>query len=485
MSATPSETGGPAAWQAVLFPALAGAMGWGIRGQYGHETGAMIAGVLIGLTLLLLFGRGVPVESGARAAAFGAVALGIGGSMTYGQTIGLTQDRAVVGNWEAWRWGMLGLALKGAIWSGFAGLFFGLGFGRTRTSWRAMLGLFAGMGILYLAGVWLLNSPHEPARRVLPAIYFSASWRWFPEAGAELKPRPEVWGGLLLALLGGWIWAGWIKGDALARRLTLWGMLGGVGFPLGQCLQSYHAWNPGSWAANGLSALAPRMNWWNWMETTFGLVIGACLGFGLWRERTRIGVRETPEGNEPPPLPFPLPAVLLVVHVALLLLAEFSPLRWAAVLYDPGLALALIPLVAAAGDRWWPQLILLPVTLLPIAGKTARRLVQESPAPDSAAGWLLYAVLPVAVSIAVCTRLARRPPADAAAYARPALLTTAWTYFLLNFAFFDFPWPWQAWTVRTPNALAFALCVTGLTFAALSCGRVPAKPGGIKSEGNR
>jgi hypothetical protein len=167
MSATPSETRGPAAWQAVLFPALAGAMGWGIRGQYGHETGAMIAGVLIGLTLLLLFGRGVPVETGARAAAFGAVALGIGGSMTYGQTIGLTQDRAVVGNWEAWRWGMLGLALKGAIWSGFAGLFFGLGFGRTRTSWRAMLGLFAGMGILYLAGVWLLNSPHEPARRVL------------------------------------------------------------------------------------------------------------------------------------------------------------------------------------------------------------------------------------------------------------------------------------------------------------------------------
>ena len=95
----------PPAWQAVLFPALAGAMGWGIRGQYGHETGAMIAGVLIGLTLLLLFGRGAKVEEGARAAALGAVALGIGGSMTYGQTIGLTQDRVLVGNWEAWRWG--------------------------------------------------------------------------------------------------------------------------------------------------------------------------------------------------------------------------------------------------------------------------------------------------------------------------------------------------------------------------------------------
>lgn len=466
MSKTGSDAETPAVWQAVLFPALAGAMGWGIRGQYGHETGAMIAGVLIALTLLLLFGRGVPVEAGARAAAFGAVALGIGGSMTYGQTIGLTQDRAVVGNWEAWRWGMLGLALKGAIWSGFAGLFFGLGFGRLRPGWRAMLGLFAGMGVLYLAGVWLLNSPHEPARRVLPAVYFSASWYWFPSAGAELKPRPEVWGGLLFALLGGWIWAGWIQRDALARRLTLWGMLGGLGFPLGQCLQSYHAWNPGAWAESGLAALAPRMNWWNWMETTFGLAIGACLGFGLWRERAFIGLRAEEPENSAPRLAPPLPFVLLAVHVTLLLLAEFSPLRWAAVLYDPGLVLTLIPLVAAAGDRWWPQLILLPVTLLPIAAKTARRLVQETPALDPAAGWLVYAGLPVAVSVAACVRLARRTPADAAAYARPALLTAAWTYFLLNFAFFGFPWPWQPWTVRTPNALAFTLCVAALTYAA-------------------
>ncbi|MFO0941127.1 MAG: hypothetical protein U0930_10195 [Pirellulales bacterium] len=33
-----------ALWQAILFPALAAGMGWGIRGQYGHESGAMISG---------------------------------------------------------------------------------------------------------------------------------------------------------------------------------------------------------------------------------------------------------------------------------------------------------------------------------------------------------------------------------------------------------------------------------------------------------
>jgi hypothetical protein len=41
--------------KSILLTTIAGAMGWGIRGQYGHETGAMIAGVLVSL---------VPPEAG-------------------------------------------------------------------------------------------------------------------------------------------------------------------------------------------------------------------------------------------------------------------------------------------------------------------------------------------------------------------------------------------------------------------------------------
>ena len=151
--------------------------------------------------------------------------------MTYGQTVGLTQNAAVIGNWEAWRWGMLGLAIKGAIWIGFAGLFLGMGLGGVRYSWRDILLLTLALFALYGVGRWVLNSPFDPTNKVLPRIYFSASWHWQPTAGAELKPRPEVWGGLLFALLGAWVWAGWLRGDRLARRLALWGMLGGIGFP--------------------------------------------------------------------------------------------------------------------------------------------------------------------------------------------------------------------------------------------------------------
>src|SRR6185295_5561988 len=88
-------------WQPVLLGALAGGMGWGIRGQYGHETGAMIAGLLVSLVLVFLLCPQAALLPAARAVAFGTIAIGIGGSMTYGQTVGLTQNAAVIGNWEA------------------------------------------------------------------------------------------------------------------------------------------------------------------------------------------------------------------------------------------------------------------------------------------------------------------------------------------------------------------------------------------------
>ncbi len=75
-------------WVAMLFTALAGGLGWGIRGQYGHETGAMLAGLLVALVLVYLFGYQLSSLSAARAVALATVAIGFGGSMTYGQTLG-------------------------------------------------------------------------------------------------------------------------------------------------------------------------------------------------------------------------------------------------------------------------------------------------------------------------------------------------------------------------------------------------------------
>lgn len=463
-------------WQAILFPALAGGLGWGIRGQYGHETGAMIAGVLVTLTLAVLFCPALRAEGVVRAAAFGTIAIGIGGSMTYGQTVGLTHDPELVGNGAALRWGMLGLAVKGAIWIGFAGAFLGLGLGGRRYRPLELAGVAGGLMGLCVLGIWLFNEPFDPAAKVLPRIYFSDDWRWEP--GATLKPRREVWGGLLLALLGLLAWLRWVRRDPLGPRLALWAMLGGaLGFPLGQCLQAFHAWNPAIFRSGIWVRLDPCMNWWNWMETTFGLVMGGALGLGLWLNRGRIGlpaagqdteVGRAGAGPEPGRLPLPVELGLMAVHVGLLTVAELMSVPAIEAAYDFGLVLAFLPLVAVAGGRWAPWLMLFPVTLLPIAGKSAAAALREFPGLPPAGIWLVLFVLPLVLAggaVGVLERRARsgRPAGDVV---RPGLMFAAWTYFGLNFAFFHFPWPWLSWTQRTPNALVFALCALGLTWLA-------------------
>lgn len=470
-----SSGSSPPLWQPVLLAALAGGMGWGIRGQYGHETGAMIAGLLVSLVLVFLMCPRAALLPAARAVAFGTIAIGIGGSMTYGQTIGLTQNSPLIGNWDAWRWGMLGLGIKGAIWIGFAGLFLGMGLGGIRYSWREMFGVMAGMLALYAIGAWLLNSPYDPANKILPRIYFSASWHWQPDAGPELKPRREVWGGLLFALLGAWVWAGWIRRDRLARNLALWGMLGGLGFPLGQCLQSCHAWNPEVFKTGLWVTLDPAMNWWNWMETTFGAVMGASLGLGLWLNRKHLS--PLTDAVDAPLYPG-IEWGLLSVHVTMLVVSEFTEIRWANALYDPGLFIAFLPMVAVAGGRWWPVMMALPVTLVPIGGKTIRDLVYEGHRIGPTAGWFFYGILPMALTTLAAFWFVRQLDRGFGGreFARRVLLLNAWLYFGLNYAFFNFPWPWQPWTSRTPNSIAFTICVLGLTSACLTIGRRRSAP---------
>ncbi|MCW5557228.1 MAG: hypothetical protein KIT22_05265 [Verrucomicrobiae bacterium] len=449
-------------WKSVLLGGFAGGLGWGIRGQYGHETGAMMAGLLVSLAMVFLFCSGAPSLPVARAAAWGTIAMGFGGSMTYGQTVGLTHDAPLVGHWEALRWGMLGLAIKGGLWIGFAGTFLGMGLGGKRYRPAEMLGMMLGVLALCALGIRVLNEPFDPEQRLLPRIYFSDDWRWEPDA--VLKPRREVWGGFLAALVGLFAYLHWVRRDGLATRLGLWGVLGGaLGFPLGQSLQAAHAWNPGFFSQGIGATLDPVMNWWNFMETTFGATMGAMLGLGLWIHRARIAF---PGADDGPELPAPVEWVLLALHLSLLVVVEFFDVRFVNQLYDFGLGLGLIPMVAVAGGRWWPWMLLLPVTLLPIAGKTLQNLAYEQHRVSPELGWALYVAAPLGLAALAAVWLSRRDPREPAGlWTGPLLLGCTWLYFGLNFAFFQFPWPWNAWTIRTPNALVFLVCVLGLSSA--------------------
>jgi hypothetical protein len=147
----------------------------------------------------------------------------------------------------------------------------------------------------------------------------------------------------------------------------------------------------------------------------------------------------------------------------------FAPLD---VVADHALPMIAIPLVGVIGGRLWPYLLSLPIVALPIAGKTLRQLSYYEPTIPPLAGWLVYVVIPLLAVTAVALVLARqwdRRP-SAALFSRWALLVTTWLYFGLNYAFFQFPWPWQAWTGRTPNAIVFAICSLILTLVALLAG---------------
>lgn len=454
------------AWQVVLLSALAGGMGWGIRGQYGHETGAMIAGLLVGLVLALLLCPGVSSLRAARAAALCSAAIGFGGAMTYGQTVGLTQNPELVGNWAALGWGMLGLGIKGALWVGFAGAFLGMGLSGIKYRPVEFALLLGGLLVLMLLGTWILNTPFDPTGRNLPRIYFSADWSWYPAAGPELKPRREFWGGFLFALAGLVLYVGWRRGDTLARNMALWGCVGGLGFPLGQSLQAWHSWNRELIAAGSLANVDKIINWWNFMETTFGLVLGAALGVGLWLNRHRIA--QTDRAVEVTMRPRS-EWTLLALHLPLLFLWEFADVGPLDAVGDLGIPRSLIPLIGIIGGRYWPYLMALPVVALPILGKTGAAM--GWPPADSLSSAILLLVLPLLVLTWTATRFARasirQPPALARAYLSPALLICTWLYFGLNYTFFEFPWPWQTWTARTPNSIVFLCCAFCLTWAAL------------------
>lgn len=233
-------------------------LGWGLRGFIGGgPLGAMIPGALVALGLCLLLDR--DAEDAAVIAAWGAVGVGFGGQMTYGQTIGLAFDPPTRA------WGVLGLTLKGAIWGFLGGAAIGLVLVRDQLERRRILFGLLAMVVATWIGWKLVNEPK--------LIYFSNRLD---------RPRPEIWMGLLLgacALLAS-------VRDARVTRFAIWGLVGGgFGFGLGGWIQ---VWGRGNWPT-------PWIGWWKVMEFFFGFWFGAALG------GCAMGLKEDLRGSAPTP----------------------------------------------------------------------------------------------------------------------------------------------------------------------------------------
>ncbi|MEZ6051495.1 MAG: hypothetical protein R3C02_08930 [Planctomycetaceae bacterium] len=466
---------------AIILGGMAAGMGWGVRGQYGHETGAMMAGILFSLVIVFIYGSHLTSLTGARAAALCALGISIGGSMTYAQTVGLTKDAPLIGNWEALRWGFLGLFIKGGIWIGYGGVLFGMGLSGRRYRPLELILLLMSALLIFFFGVWLINSPFDPENKILPRIYFSDDWYFEPE---EANPRPEVWGGLLLALITLIGYARIAKGDRLALRLGLWAFVaGGIGFTLGQAIQSYHDWNREALEQGLLTHLPKNINWWNFMETGFGVVWGGILALGVGLNRHLIALPDDPDDVEITPV---AEWLLVILHTGSIIGHEFLVIPRLDAFMSYAITMIIIPVTCVMAGRYWPYLMSLPIIAAPIAGKTVRELCfKQQPPENNLELWIgiaAYIVLPLVMMTLLAVLLARRGQHGEGArpFARWSLLLATWVYFWLNFAFFHFPWPWipvDEWTGRTPNGLVFALCAVTLTLATLAYGwrRQPAQ----------
>jgi len=248
-------------WLFIIFPAITMMLGWGLRGFIGGGPfGAMIPGAMVAISISILLE--LPPAVASAFVLFGVVGIGIGGEMTYGQTIGFLR------NPETMWWGALGLTVKGGVWGFLGGIIVtvGLIFNRLlkKTIFVTLLLLLAGM----LVGFKLINQPM--------VIYFSD----------PAKPRPESWGALLIGATTILIY---LKNKVetpefkIISRFALLGMIGGAaGFGLG-----------GFWMVMG--SHFPKefifQSWWKAMEFTFGLLFGAALGYAAWLSRNEI-IRE-------------------------------------------------------------------------------------------------------------------------------------------------------------------------------------------------
>lgn len=280
------------AWLYVLLPATAMLLGWGLRGYIGGGTyGAMIPGVFVALSISLLLGY--RMETAAVAAIFGAMGIGQGGTMTYGQTLGFVRE------WDTLAWGVLGCTIKGGAWGLLGGAMLGLGLDRSRYDQKTVILALLITIPAFIIGVRVFNEPKYPH------LYFS---------NLLDKPRDESWAGMLLACIA---MLAFLRGRGTRTafstplQFSLWGGLGGaMGFG-GGCL----------WLAFG----PPEMKWigwWKMMEFSFGFLFGGALGWCAWLNRSDLRVAgqegDAPEAKWPPFLGYLLFIVVVTVGRSLI-----------------------------------------------------------------------------------------------------------------------------------------------------------------------
>jgi hypothetical protein len=190
-----------------VLTALSLWLGWGIRGNFGHEYGAMIPGALAAMAAVLLSGRADWQSRIAYFAMFGALGWSFGGSISYMQVVAYTHS----GDSQSVLYGFACLFVIGFMWAAMGGAGTALAAVVDQSFLDSM---FLPMGVVF-ALWWLQGVAIEP---LMSAQGFNLFWYdtdWVAATLAVLAAT-IVWGirrrldaatSLILHLAAGW-WAG-------------------------------------------------------------------------------------------------------------------------------------------------------------------------------------------------------------------------------------------------------------------------------------
>ncbi len=166
----------------ILLAGLSLSIGWGIRGNFGHEYGAMIPGALTAIAVCLLSGRNDWRDRVAYFGMFGALGWAFGGSMSYMQVVAYTHS----GQLASQHFGFFGLFFLGFLWAamGGAGTAFPAVVDKERLTaiFRPLCWIFVGWFIfkkfllLYFETLFPANYDATWSRQAAYTYWFDADW---------------------------------------------------------------------------------------------------------------------------------------------------------------------------------------------------------------------------------------------------------------------------------------------------------------------
>lgn len=293
-------------WQMLLLCGLSLCVGWGIRGNFGHEYGAALPGALAAMALVLLSGREDWWRHVHYFALFGAIGWSFGGSMSYMMVVGYSHSPHPLTVF----YGFANLFVIGFLWAALGGAGTALPAFLTHTQlslfFVPIAAVFIGWSLQAVIIDWIFT-PRRMQRHESPLYWFDTDWVaalvaivsalivalfrggldmgttfvlymgicWF---GAFLllvnvfrlrmtPPRGDNWAGCVGLVIGvlGYCWRYELGGVIFATLMT--GFAGGVAFSLGQLLKLICI-------RTGL-----QTNWHSVMEQTQGFLFG--LGFAV------------------------------------------------------------------------------------------------------------------------------------------------------------------------------------------------------------